>query len=181
MPLSRIGKQPVNIPSGVKINLDGMNISVQGPKGTLNRELKDVLIAVEGERLILNPINESKDAKAMHGLARALLQNMVIGVSQGFQRKLEINGVGYRAEVKGKTLVLNLGYSHPVEFLIPEGLKITCETQTAILLEGTDKELLGRTAATIRGFRAPEPYKGKGIKYGEEIIRRKVGKAGAAA
>jgi large subunit ribosomal protein L6 len=181
MPLSRIGKQPVNIPSGVKINLDGLNVSVQGPKGTLNRELKDVLIAVEGEQLILSPISESKDAKSMHGLARALLQNMVIGVSQGFQRKLEIIGVGYRAEVKGKNLVLNLGYSHPVEFPIPEGVKITCESQTAILVESSDKELLGLTAAKIRGFRAPEPYKGKGIKYAEEIIRRKVGKAGAAA
>ena len=178
MALSRIGKKPIAIPSNVKVQVDGTTVRVEGPKGKHERTLVGVTVKQEGTTLIAEPTEDSRPAKALHGLARSLLQNMVTGVSEGFKRVLEINGVGYRAEVTGQNLVMTLGYSHPVRYELPTGISASIEKQTRITLEGSDKELLGRVAAKIRGFRPPEPYKGKGVKYAEETIRRKVGKSG---
>ncbi len=177
--MSRIGKLPVPIPAGVKVSLDVNEITVAGPKGTLKQSLHDrMIIAVEAEQIVVNrPSNEKTDL-ALHGLTRSLINNMVVGVSQGFKKGLEINGVGYRAEISGKVLTLSLGYSHPVVYELPEGISVEVEKQTKLSVIGIDKQLVGSTSAKIRSFRAPEPYKGKGIKYADERILRKAGKAG---
>ena len=177
--MSRIGKLPVAIPTGVKVSLDANKITVQGPKGSLTQELHErMTIAVETERIIVaRPTEEKKDC-ALHGLTRALINNMVVGVTSGFEKELQINGVGYRAEIKGKVLTLSLGYSHPVVYDVPEGINVEVEKQTKLVVKGIDKQLVGSAAAKIRSYRKPEPYKGKGIKYADEHIVRKAGKAG---
>lgn len=184
--MSRIGKLPIKVPEKVKVGVDGTHVVVEGPKGRLERTFKLVGIEVkDGEVLVSRP-NEERASRAMHGLSRTLLANMVNGVSKGFERKLELYGVGFRAEVKGKAINFTIGYSHQILFPLPEG--VTAEwkelkagdKQGEVYIRGVDKDLLGRTAADIRALRPPEPYKGKGIKYAEEIIRRKQGKTGAA-
>ncbi len=177
--MSRVGKLPVDIPQGVEVKISGQDVQIKGPKGTLSRTFHPLVeIAQEDGALRVKPREESQKARGLWGLSRSLLNNMVQGVTQGFTRVLEINGVGYRAEVAGDTLKLALGFSHPVEFKLPKGISASVEKNTVLTLTGIDKELLGQTCATIRAFRPPEPYKGKGIKYAEETIRRKVGKAG---
>jgi large subunit ribosomal protein L6 len=177
--MSRVGKLPVDIPQGVEVKISGQDVQIKGPKGSLARTFHPLVeIAQEDAALRVKPREESKKARGLWGLSRSLLDNMVHGVSQGFTRVLEINGVGYRAEVAGDTLKLALGFSHPVEFKLPKGISASVEKNTIVTLTGIDKELLGQTCATIRAYRPPEPYKGKGIKYAEETIRRKVGKAG---
>jgi large subunit ribosomal protein L6 len=177
--MSRIGKMPVNIPKGVTVTVDDSQVSVKGPKGELYQKYSsDVVIKVEESQCVVDRINESKRCKSMHGLYRNLINNMVIGVSAGFKKTLLINGVGYRAEVQGKSLILNLGYSNPVEYPIPEGLSIACEGNNKVFVEGIDKARVGQTAAEIRSIRPPEPYKGKGVRYEDEYVRRKIGKAG---
>jgi large subunit ribosomal protein L6 len=177
--MSRIGKKPIIIPAGVKVALNGRTVKVEGPKGRLERELHELVeIRVEADQIQVDPPNQ-RTGGALQGLTRTLVANMVDGVTKGFTRGLEINGVGYRAELKGTTLNLALGYSHPVEYPLPAGVSAEVEKQTKITLTGIDKELVGATAAKIRSFRPPEPYKGKGIKYADERILRKAGKAGA--
>lgn len=178
--MSRVGKKPIPIPNKVKVVVTEGDVLVQGPKGALHRVFPPQLaITVEENRITIQPQEESQKVKALFGLFRTLLANMVKGVSDGFERVLEIQGVGYRAEVQGRQLILNLGYSHPVPFELPEGISAQVEKQTKLTLSGIDRDLLGLTAARIRKFRPPEPYKGKGIKYQEEKIRRKVGKTGS--
>lgn len=175
--MSRIGKNPIEIPQGVEVKIDNHVVTVKGPKGTLTQEfLKDVNIAVEDNKVIVTLANEK--ASNIHGLTRTLINNMVIGVSNGFEKALEINGIGYRAQKQGNKLVLTLGYSHPVEVVEPEGITIDVPAQNSIIVKGIDKQLVGQVAANIREYRLPEPYKGKGIKYVGEHIRRKEGKAG---
>ena len=177
--MSRIGKMPIAIPAGVTVEVaENNNVTVKGPKGTLSRELpKEMEIKQENGEVIISRPDDLKRTRALHGLTRSLLNNMVVGVTDGFEKKLEVNGVGYRAAKKGKTLTLTLGYSHPVELDDPEGIETTVEGQI-ITVKGIDKEKVGQFAAIIREKRAPEPYKGKGIKYADEVIRRKVGKTG---
>lgn len=177
--MSRIGKKPVIIPAGVKVSLNGTTMKVQGPGGSLTRELSaGVLISVEADSVIVAQDPKSDNTAALHGLTRTLISNMVEGVTKGFSRVLDINGVGYRADVRGTTLNLLLGYSHPIDYLLPAGIIAEVEKQTKITIKGIDKELVGAVAAKIRSFRSPEPYKGKGIKYTEERIIRKAGKTG---
>ena len=178
--MSRIGRHPVAIPAGVTVEIAENNVvTVKGPKGTLVRELPvEMEIKKEGEEVIVTRPNDLKKMKSLHGLTRTLINNMVIGVSVGFEKVLEINGVGYRGAKQGKKLVLNLGYSHPVEIADPEGIETVMEGQNKIIIKGIDKEKVGQFAAEIRTKREPEPYKGKGIKYADEVIRRKVGKTG---
>jgi len=177
--MSRIGKKSINIPAGVKVAINGLTVKVEGPKGRLERELHDqVEVRLDADQIQVSPRNP-KSGGALQGLTRTLVANMVDGVTKGFSKGLEINGVGYRAELKGTTLNLALGYSHPVEYPLPAGVNAEVEKQTKITLTGIDKELVGATAAKIRSFRPPEPYKGKGIKYADERILRKAGKAGA--
>lgn len=177
--MSRIGKLPVAIPSGVKVSLNGSEISVQGAKGSLKQLMPERIgIAVEAEQIVVTRSSDSKQDSALHGLTRSLINNMVVGVSDGFTRELEINGVGYRAELSGSVLTLSLGYSHPVVYEIPKGIEIVVVKQTRMIIKGIDKQLVGSTAAKIRSFRKPEPYKGKGVKYAEERILRKAGKTG---
>lgn len=180
--MSRIGRQPVTIPDGVEVKLDGRNVAVKGPKGSLSLELPSTITAqVEGRELrVATADPDAKRERALWGLTRVLLANMVEGVTRGFEKVLEIQGVGYRAEVKGKGLVLNIGFSHPVEFPIPEGIAVTVEKST-VKVSGVDKQLVGETAAKIRRLRPPEPYKGTGIRYRDEVVRRKAGKAVKAA
>jgi large subunit ribosomal protein L6 len=176
--MSRIGKKPIAIPAGVKIDLSGLTMTVEGPKGKIKRNLAEgVDIKVEQTIVQVEP-GEARNGRAMQGLTRTLVANMVDGVTRGFERVLEINGVGYRAEVKGAVLNLALGYSHPIEYPLPQGITAEVEKQTKITIRGIDKELVGATAAKIRSFRGPEPYKGKGIKYSDERIIRKAGKTG---
>lgn len=176
--MSRIGKKPILIPEGVEIKLDGELLTVKGPKGELYRRLNSkIRLEMDGDKIVVSPIDGSREARSIHGLFRVLVSNMVTGVTKGFERVLEIVGVGYRAELKGRTGIFSLGYSHPINFELPDGIDAKIE-KTRVVLSGIDKELVGRTAAKIRSFRKPEPYKGKGIKYAEEIIRRKAGKAG---
>lgn len=178
--MSRVGKKPIPIPIKVKVLLTDEGVVVQGPRGELRRIVPpELAVKVENDRIILQPREESQKVKALFGLFRTLIANMVKGVADGFERVLEIQGVGYRAEVQGNQLILNLGYSHPVPFQLPEGISAQVEKQTKLTLSGIDRDLLGLTAARIRRFRPPEPYKGKGIKYQEEKIRRKVGKTGS--
>ena len=175
--MSRIGKHPVTVPQGVTVQVSGATVAVKGRLGSLTIPLSaEVEAKVADGRFAVNPRNDTKRARMLWGTTRALVNNMVRGVSQGFTRSLEINGVGYRAAVQGKNLVLQLGYSHDINFPIPDDVKITCEKPTAITVTGADKQRVGQVAAVIRGFRLPEPYKGKGIKYVEERIRRKEGK-----
>ena len=177
--MSRIGRMPIAIPAGVTVDLAENNkVTVKGPKGTLERVLpSEMEIKVEGAEVTVSRPNDLKRMKSLHGLTRTLIYNMVVGVTDGYEKTLEINGVGYRAQKQGKKLVLSLGYSHPVEMEDPEGLETTVEGNL-IKVKGIDKEKVGQYAAEIRTKRAPEPYKGKGIKYADEVIRRKVGKTG---
>ena len=177
--MSRIGKRPISIPAGVDITVEEDRVRVKGPKGELERSVHPkVTIKRDGDAVMVVANDASREARSLHGLFGALVNNMVTGVTKGFEKALEIVGVGYRAEMKGRTAVFNLGYSHPIHFELPEGIDATIE-KSRIVLSGIDKELLGVTAAKIRALRAPEPYKGKGIKYADEMIRRKAGKAGA--
>jgi len=177
--MSRIGKAPISVPDKVTVSLNGLAVTVKGPKGELSRTLPDgVSISQEGSTLQVNPVNSSRRSRERHGLSRTLVANMVEGVSQGFTRKLEIVGVGYRAAVQGKKLVVSAGYSHPVEMHPPEGVTFTVENNTTVFVSGADKELVGNEAAKVRAIRPPEPYKGKGIKYEGEKILRKAGKTG---
>lgn len=177
--MSRIGKKPIAIPKGVKVALAGNTITVQGPGGNLQRNVAaGVSIAVEADQVLVAPVAGAEGSDALQGLTRTLIANMVDGVTKGFQRVLEIHGVGYRAELKGPILNLSLGYSHPVDYPLPKGISVEIEKQTKITVKGIDKELVGATAAKIRSFRAPEPYKGKGVKYADERILRKAGKTG---
>ena len=178
--MSRIGKMPIAIPAGVTVDIAENNkVTVKGPKGTLERVLPaEMDIKMEGSEIVVTRPNDFKKMKSLHGLTRTLINNMVIGVSEGYEKKLEVNGVGYRAQKQGKKLVLSLGYSHPVEMEDPEGLETVLEGQNIIFVKGIDKEKVGQYAAEIRAKRGPEPYKGKGIKYADEVIRRKVGKTG---
>lgn len=175
--MSRIGKKPIEIPAGVTVTVSDSEITVKGPKGELKTaQNKHVTTTLADGKLTFEPRSQSKPARSAYGLMRALCANMVHGVSKGFERKLEVNGVGYRSEVKGSQLVMQLGYSHPIEYDLPVGISAKVE-KNIITLSGIDKQLLGQTAANVREFRPPEPYKGKGIKYAEETILRKVGKA----
>ena len=178
--MSRIGRLPITVPAGVTVEIAENNkVTVKGPKGTLVKELPvEMEIKQEGETIVVTRPNDLKRMKSLHGLTRTLINNMVIGVSAGYQKVLEVNGVGYRAAKSGNKLTLNLGYSHPVEMIDPEGIEAVCEGQNKIIVKGIDKEKVGQYAAEIRDKRRPEPYKGKGIKYADEVIRRKVGKTG---
>lgn len=178
--MSRIGRMPIAIPSGVTVEVAENNkVTVKGPKGTLERVLPEAMdIKVDGEEVVVSRPNDLKKNKALHGLTRTLIYNMVVGVTEGYEKKLEVNGVGYRAQKQGKKLVLSLGYSHPVEMEDPEGIETVLDGQNIIIVKGIDKEKVGQYAAEIRDKRRPEPYKGKGIKYADEVIRRKVGKTG---
>ncbi len=178
--MSRIGRMPIAIPAGVTVDIAENNkVTVKGPKGTLERVLPaEMDIKLDGAEVVVTRPNDLKKMKSLHGLTRTLIANMVIGVSEGYTKTLEVNGVGYRAQKQGKKLVLSLGYSHPVEMEDPEGLESVVEDQNKIIVKGIDKEKVGQYAAEIRSKRAPEPYKGKGIKYADEVIRRKVGKTG---
>lgn len=177
--MSRVGKLPVAIPQGIKVNVQGQTMSVEGPKGKLEQNFQpEVKISVKDNEALVEPLNQSKRARAMHGLYRNLLRNMVEGVSQGFKKALLVNGVGYRAELSGKTLVLNLGYSNIIEFAVPEDVTISCEGANKVIVEGIDKQRVGQIASEIRSLRPPEPYKGKGVTYEDEQIIRKVGKSG---
>ena len=177
--MSRIGRMPIAVPAGVTVEIAENNkVTVKGPKGTLERVLPaEMDIKMEGSEIVVSRPNDLKKMKSLHGLTRTLIHNMVIGVTEGYEKKLEINGVGYRAQKQGKKLVLSLGYSHPVEMEDPEGLETTVDGNK-IVVKGISKEKVGQYAAEIREKRAPEPYKGKGIKYVDEVIRRKVGKTG---
>ena len=177
--MSRIGKLPINLPSGVDVSCNGQDITVKGKFGTLENQLPDSLSIEQNEgKLIVSLKTQTRNTRALHGLYRTLVNNMVIGVSEQFQQNLTLNGVGYRAAVQGKSIILNLGYSHPVEMEIPEGISIEVTKNTQINLKACDKELLGLFASKIRAWRPPEPYKGKGIIYEGEIVRRKAGKSG---
>ena len=177
--MSRIGKQPVPVPNGVTVTVDGQSISVKGPKGELSRTIhRDMKIVLENNEVTVSRPSEEDMHKALHGLTRTLIANMMEGVTKGYQKQLEITGVGYKAEVKPFGLQLSLGYSHVIEVRAPAGIKLSAPQPTQILVDGADKEVVGRLAAEIRSYRKPEPYKGKGIKYAGEIIRRKAGKAG---
>ncbi len=178
--MSRIGRMPIAIPAGVTVDIAENNkVTVKGPKGELERVLPETMdIKKDGEQITVTRPNDLKKNKALHGLTRTLINNMVIGVTEGYEKKLEVNGVGYRAQKQGKKLVLSLGYSHPVEMEDPEGIETVLDGQNLIIVKGIDKEKVGQYAAEIRSKRAPEPYKGKGIKYDYEVIRRKVGKTG---
>jgi len=179
--MSRIGKMPIKIPSGIKIKLDGQQLTVTGPQGTLSRELPPrVSLEIDSKEIRVIPQDDHRLSRSFWGLARTLVDNMVTGVSQGFSRGLEIVGTGYKVEAKGNSLMLSLGYSNPVEFPLPEGIKAeVLDKGTRFELKGIDKELLGQTVANIRGIRPPDVYKGKGVRYAGEKLRRKVGKAGA--
>jgi len=177
--MSRIGKKPVPVPKNVTATLDGHKITVKGPKGELSRTLHSAMqVALENGEVVVRRPSDENEHKALHGLTRTLVANMVEGVTKGFQKQLEIVGVGYRAEPRPYGLRLALGFSHPVEYKAPEGIKLSAPQPTTVVVEGANKELVGQVAAEIRGLRPPEPYKGKGIKYAGEQIRRKAGKAG---
>ncbi|MFQ5828882.1 MAG: 50S ribosomal protein L6 [Candidatus Methylomirabilia bacterium] len=175
--MSRIGRKPIPIPQGVKVAFEGQMVRVEGPKGGLSHEVPPALrVSLQDGQLLVARSSDHRTVRALHGLTRALLANIVHGVREGFERKLEIVGIGYRAQLQGKNLQLSLGYSYPVVFPLPEGIQAEVEKQTLITLRGIDKALLGQTAATLRALRKSDPYKGKGVKYADEVIRRKVGK-----
>jgi large subunit ribosomal protein L6 len=172
--MSRVGKSPVAVPAGVEVKLQGQQVQVKGGKGKLDFEVHDaVQVEQDGKVLNFSPRNGGKLASAMTGTMRVLIDNMITGVSQGFEKKLELNGVGYRARVSGNTVNLTLGFSHPVDYQLPEGVTAETPSQTEIVVRGIDKQLVGQVAAEIRGFRPPEPYKGKGVRYSGEYVRRK--------
>ena len=178
--MSRIGNAPIEVPSGVEITMDGATITVKGSKGTLTRTFSErISFTIEDGTITVARDGEDREAKSLHGLSRALLQNMVTGVSDGYSKELTTVGVGYRANLQGKTLELQVGFSHPVHIEQPEGIEFEVPEQTKIIVRGIDKELVGQVAADIRSVRPPEPYKGKGIRYTDEYVRRKAGKAGA--
>lgn len=180
--MSRVGLRPIDVPSGVTVTFDGTTASVKGPKGSINNELPRVCRYIqEGTVIRVTRDSDDKVARSMHGLARTLLHNMVVGVTEGFTKQLEIVGVGYKAEIKGKELILNVGYSHPISFAFPEGITIETPTPTQITVSGIDKVIVGQVAANIRKVRPPEPYKGKGIRYVDEYVQRKAGKTAAGA
>ena len=175
--MSRIGKKPIELPSGVEAAVSGQTVTVKGPKGSRDfTATDDVSIVVNGDVVTVEPRGSSKRARQQWGMSRTMVANLVHGVTEGFKKELEISGVGYRAAIQGNVLKLNLGYSHDVDFDVPEGVTVTCPKQTEIVVEGIDQQLVGEVAANIRGWRAPEPYKGKGIKYKGEYIFRKEGK-----
>ena len=179
--MSRIGKQPIEIPQGVKAVMEGNIVTVNGPGGNVAQAVhKDMTVKIEGQTINVLRKDDTEKSKGLHGLTRTLIANMVIGAKDGFEKKLELVGVGYKAEVKGEGISLALGFSHPVNFPLPKGIKAAVEKQTVITLKGADKQLVGQVAANIRAIRPPEPYKGKGVKYSDEVIRRKAGKAGKA-
>jgi large subunit ribosomal protein L6 len=178
--MSRIGKAPITVPSGVDVTLSGRTITVKGPKGQLSREIPgQIIVRQEGEQLLVERPDDARESRAMHGLTRSLVNNMVVGVTEGFKRQLDIVGVGYRAEAQGPTaLKLALGFSHPVNVKAPEGISFEVPTATQIVVSGIDKEVVGQVAANIRSIRKPEPYKGKGVRYSGERVLRKAGKTG---
>ncbi len=181
--MSRIGLKPISIPAGVEITVGNKNvITVKGPKGELTQDISNLItVTIEDATATFSRKGDSKNEKAQHGLARALVANMIIGVTEGYEKRLELNGVGYKADKKGNTLHMNLGFSHPVEMVDPDGITTETPEQTVVLVKGIDKAIVGNYAANIRALRKPEPYKGKGIKYAGEQIRRKEGKAGTKA
>ncbi|HEX5677270.1 MAG TPA: 50S ribosomal protein L6 [Alcanivorax sp.] len=175
--MSRVAKNPVKLPSGVELKIDGRKVSVKGSKGNLEHEVHEqVDVSFEDGVFTVKPREESQQSWALAGTTRAVVNNMVTGVSEGFERKLVLNGVGYRAQAQGKTLNLTLGFSHPVAYQLPDGITIETPTQTEILIKGIDKQLVGQVAANVRAFRPPEPYKGKGVRYADEQVRRKEAK-----
>ncbi|RCU43263.1 MULTISPECIES: 50S ribosomal protein L6 [Corallincola] len=175
--MSRVAKAPVTIPAGVEVTLKGQDLTVKGSKGTLNCTFNDAVVAKQDDNVLtFAPVEGAAGANAQAGTARALANNMVVGVSEGFTRKLQLVGVGYRAQAKGKVLNLSLGFSHPVEYALPEGVTAECPSQTEVVLTGADKQLVGQVAANIRAYRKPEPYKGKGVRYADENVRRKEAK-----
>ena len=177
--MSRIGNKPITVPAGVEVKVEGQNVTVKGPKGTMSKEFhKNMKITLDGNVLKVERPDDEPSNRSLHGLTRTLINNMIEGTTKGFERKLEVNGVGYRAQKQGTKLVLSLGYSHPVEIEAPEGITFDVPSANEIIVKGMDKELVGQTAAVIRTKRPPEVYRGKGIKYAEETIRRKEGKAG---
>ena len=177
--MSRIGRLPITVPSGVDVTIDGRTVTVTGPKGTLSRSLHpDMTVSREDGTIVVTRPTEQKTHKQLHGLTRTLVNNMVVGVTDGYRKGLEITGVGYRATLNGKKLTLNLGYSHPIEIEPPDGISFEVENPTRLAVVGIDKELVGQIAAKVRATRKPEPYKGKGVRYADEYIRRKAGKAG---
>jgi len=177
--MSRIGRLPIPVPAGVDVSIDGRNVTVKGPRGSLSRELHaEMTLARDGEQLVVTRPSEAKTHKQLHGLTRTLVNNMVVGVTDGYRKPLEITGVGYRAALVGRKLQLNLGYSHPIEIDPPAGISFEVENPTKLAVVGIDKELVGEIAARVRATRKPEPYKGKGVRYAGEKIRRKAGKAG---
>ncbi|QGU00793.1 LSU ribosomal protein L6p (L9e) [Candidatus Syntrophocurvum alkaliphilum] len=178
--MSRIGKKPISLPKGVELKVEDNKVTVKGPKGELSQNIPAVITVSQEDNVVkVSRPNDLKKNRAFHGLSQALIANMVEGVSKGFEKKLELVGVGYRAQMQGNKLVLNVGYSHPVEIEAPAGIEFEVPANTKITVKGIDKQLVGNTAADIRAIRKPEPYKGKGIKYENEVIRRKAGKAGA--
>lgn len=177
--MSRIGLKPITIPAGVDVNIDNNTVTVKGPNGTLSLDAHpNMAISVEGSEIIVSRPNDQKENRSLHGLTRSLVANMVTGVTEGFKKTLEVNGVGYRVSLQGNSLVMNLGFSHQVIMEAPEGIKIECPSANSIVISGADKQMVGQFAAQVRENRPPEPYKGKGIKYAEEHIRRKEGKTG---
>ncbi len=177
--MSRIGKQPITIPAGIEVKIEGTKVSVKGPKGTLEKEINPLIkVEISDNQVILTRPNDEELSKSLHGLSRTLINNMIIGVKDEFKKELEINGVGYRVAKQGNNLNLSLGYSHPVIFVAPAGISFDVPNPNQIIIRGIDKELVGQTAAVIRTKRLPEVYKGKGIKYADEVIRRKEGKTG---
>ena len=177
--MSRIGRLPIAVPSTVDVTIEGRQVTVKGPKGTLSRQLHpDMTVSREDDNIVVTRPTEQKTHKQLHGLTRTLVNNMVVGVTDGYRKGLEITGVGYRAALNGSKLTLNLGYSHPIEIDPPEGISFELENPTRLAVVGIDKELVGEMAAKVRSMRKPEPYKGKGVKYAGEVIRRKAGKAG---
>jgi len=177
--MSRIGKKPIEVPQGVKVTFGDNLLTVEGPKGKLTQDYKPhVTFTQEGDTIVVDRIDESKPSKSFHGLYRNLLANMIEGVTKGFTRDLVINGVGYRAEAKGQVVTFNLGYSTQIEYVVPEGVEVKIDSNTKVAVSGIDKQKVGQVASEIRSLRPPEPYKGKGIKYADEQLRRKVGKSG---
>lgn len=175
--MSRIGKKPVAVPSGVEVKVDGQTVKAKGSKGELEITLvDDVTVELTDDGVVVSPVGETKRARSMWGMSRTLVSNIFVGVTEGYKKELEINGVGYRAAIKGKNLSLQLGLSHDVDYPLPEGIKIECPSQTEIVVSGIEKQVVGQVAAEIRSYRPPEPYKGKGIKYKDEYIFRKEGK-----
>lgn len=178
--MSRIGRKPITIPSGVEVSLKGRDLTVKGPKGTLGWQVpRNIDVTIDGQTINIERSKDDNQSRAYHGLTRAILANMITGVSTGFQKTLQIEGVGFRAALKGTTLELSLGYSHPITYALPKGIEVQVESPTVLHVRGVDRQQVGQVAAEIRKMRPPEPYKGKGIRYSTERIRRKAGKAGA--